>query len=281
MAKPFDAATKHLVEVDPAAWLAYVGLTSAGRLDVIDADLSTVTAEADKVVRVEAAGRLALVHFELQATHDRSLGQRLLRYNVLLHTRHGLPVRSIAVLLRPAADGLDLTGQFELAHPDGEPYLRFRYQVIRAWQQPVDAVLTGGLGTLPMAPLADAPAEALADVIRRMDERIRRETTPSEAAVLWTATYLLMGLRFPPGLTRQVLQGVGAMRESSTYQAILDEGRLEEAQLILLRQGQKRFGAPDRETRATIVAMTDLARLEALTERLLDVSSWQELLNGT
>ena len=76
------------------------------------------------------------------------------------------------------------------------------------------------------------------------------------------------------------------MKESTTYQAILAEGRAEgraegqavEARKILLRQGSKRFGPPDARARAAVEAITDIDRLEKLTERLLDVSSWDELL---
>jgi hypothetical protein len=43
MPKPFDAATKHLIESQPGDWMEYVGLARAN-VDVVDADLSTVTA---------------------------------------------------------------------------------------------------------------------------------------------------------------------------------------------------------------------------------------------
>jgi hypothetical protein len=72
------------------------------------------------------------------------------------------------------------------------------------------------------------------------------------------------------------------MRESTAYQAILDEGRAEgraeEARKILLRQGHKRFGAPTAAEEAAFVAITDLDRLERLSDRLLEVANWQELL---
>jgi hypothetical protein len=76
------------------------------------------------------------------------------------------------------------------------------------------------------------------------------------------------------------------MEESTTYQAIIAKGRAEgrvegqaaEARKILLRQGTKRFGSPDARTRSAIEAIADVDRLEQLTERLLDVSSWDELL---
>ena len=76
------------------------------------------------------------------------------------------------------------------------------------------------------------------------------------------------------------------MRESVTYQAILEEGEAkgkaegmaEEAKRILLRIGQKRFGPPGEAIVATIARIRDHEQAEALTERLLDVSSWDELL---
>jgi len=54
MAMQFDVSTKHLFEAYPAAWLAYAGLPSVGPMAVVDADLSAVLAEADKVLRLEA-----------------------------------------------------------------------------------------------------------------------------------------------------------------------------------------------------------------------------------
>jgi hypothetical protein len=70
------------------------------------------------------------------------------------------------VLLRPQADGDDLTGVYRRSLPGGPTFLEFRYEVIRAWEQPVESVLHGGLGTLPMAPVSNLasmePAEVFA-----------------------------------------------------------------------------------------------------------------------
>jgi hypothetical protein len=57
------------------------------------------------------------------------------------------------------------------------------------------------------------------------------------------------------------------------------EGKLEEARAMLLLQGRKKFGrAPTKKQLGELSATTDLARLEALGERLLDVNTWAELL---
>jgi predicted transposase YdaD len=80
------------------------------------------------------------------------------------------------------------------------------------------------------------------------------------------------------------------MKESSTYQAILAEGRTEgraegrvegraeEARRLLRLLGDRRFGPPDARNRAAIESLTSVERLEQLTERLLDASGWDELL---
>lgn len=124
MAKQYDATTKHLVQLDPAAWLQYVGLPPTGPARVLNVDLSTVTAEADEVIEV-AAAEPWLAHLEFQTSHDPTLGVRLLRYNVLLHHRHEQPVQSVAVLLRPEAEGRSLTGRLEIGLPGRIPYLTF------------------------------------------------------------------------------------------------------------------------------------------------------------
>jgi hypothetical protein len=82
--------------------------------------------------------------------------------------------------------------------------------------------------------------------------------------------------------------GVHDMQESTTYQAILREGRNEgriegrvsEAQRLLLLQGEIRFGTPDEATRSDIEAICDVERLERISKRVLDasISDWNSLL---
>ena len=50
-------------------------------------------------------------------------------------------------------------------------------------------------------------------------------------------------------------------------------GRAEEARNVLLR-----LGAPDAAVAARVAAVADVAELERLLDRLLEVETWQELL---
>jgi predicted transposase YdaD len=170
------------------------------------------------------------------------------------------------------------------------------------WQLPVESLLTGGLGTLPLAPISDVAKEDVPGVIRQMKQRLAQPQARARAPELWTATRILLGLRYDEEFAQVVLQGVRGMRESVTYQAIVAEGRaeglaegrveglaeglakgrLEGARRVLLRLGEKKFhSAPDATVRAAVEAINDEERLEQLTDNVLRVASWEELLKET
>lgn len=281
-AKPFDATTKALVDADPHAWLALGHLAPTGPVAPFEPSLATIQAEADKVLLVRGPTP-RLVQVEIQASRDPALVRRLHQYKALLYHRHGQPVLSVLVLLRPEADGPELIGVLELAGPDRRRYLKFTYTVVQAWEQSPEALLAGGLRTLPLATLAAMASSELPAVVRRIGERVHREAPPDQIGLLRTTTFFLLGLRRDViEETRRLVQGMRAMRESSTYQAVLDEGRAEgEAngvRRILLRLGTERFGPPDAQTRAVLEAITDVGRLEALAGRLDRTSGWDDLL---
>ena len=287
MPKPFDATTKRLLELDPAGWLACLGLPITGPVRAVDSDLSTVVAEADTVLQVgEPADYLA--HIELRSAHDLALPRRLLHYNVLLHHRHARPVRSVAIILSRKADSPGLTGLHRVNLPEGPSYLDFRYTVLRLWTMDVETILQSGVGTLPLAPLAKVARKDLRGVIDRMRGRFEREVPDHEANLLWTATKILMGMRYSKDPVEILLQGVQRMKESVTYQAILDEGRDEGLirgrvlgeVAILLRLGRKRLGEPSTEVVSRIEAMVDESSLARMADRLLEVSTWEGLLEG-
>src|SRR5207244_415973 len=90
-----------------------------------------------------------LFHLELQSTYERDLGDRVLQYSVLLYRRHHLSVTTVITLLRPEADGPGMTGVVQLYRPNGSCYLNFSYDVVRAWQKPVQEYLPEGSGHSP------------------------------------------------------------------------------------------------------------------------------------
>jgi len=280
VSKPFDATLKRLLEESPSDWPVLAGLPRAP-VEVIDADISTVTGASDKVLRVRDRPDW-IMHVEFQRGPDQGLPRRTHVYNGILEDRHELLVRSVIVLLAPSADLSNLTGVYERGFAGEPPYLRFVYQVIRVWQLPVETLLSGGFGTLPLAPISAVTREEVSAVIERIKERLRGRREQALAKDLWTATYILLGMRYDRAFAKHLLRGVMAMEESTTYQAILEEGALRgalrEARKNLLLVGQARFRGTPPEVKKVIEAIADLAHLEDLLVRSQNSASWQELL---
>jgi hypothetical protein len=88
-------------------------------------------------------------------------------------------------------------------------------------------------------------------------------------------------------LAEQLLQEVIGMEDSVTYQAIVRkgyikgqaEGAVEELKKTIQILGRKRFRRPpSAPLAAALDAITDLQRLEQLSVRLLDVETWNDLM---
>ncbi len=198
MSKPFDATMRKLLELEPAAWLRFlhVPVANPDRVKVIDSNISTVTAEADKVLWVDEPEPW-IEHVELQAGRDIGLEQ---------------------------------------------------------------------------------------------------------AATLWAATKVLMGLRYPKEQVEEFERGVSTMilgirgiEEPSVYQDIFAkgevmgeargeakgrvEGRVDEARAAILRLGSKKFGEGDEGIRKKIEAIDDIDQLNFVLDRIFDTSTWDELLS--
>jgi hypothetical protein len=208
MNKPYDATTRNLFEMGPPDWAGYLGspLADPRLARVIDSNLSTITAEADKVLWIDAPEPW-IEHVELQAGCDTRLEDRGHLYNTLLGYQFRVPIRTTLVLLRPAADGPELTGLREQEHRNGDVYDSFRYNVIRVWQQPVNFLLACGLTVLPLAPVLDVEPEKVPELLLAIADRLAREASPDQAATLWSATQILMGLRYEEEQVDRFMKG--------------------------------------------------------------------------
>jgi hypothetical protein len=287
LAKHFDATLKDLLEADPQAWLDLLRLDADGPIRVVDSDLATVTAAADKVLRIEGEAP-RLVHLEFQASHDLNLPRRLLWYNVLLDYRHGLPVFSAAVLVRPEANSPAFDGILRRALPESPDHLTFRYAVVRIWEEPVETLLEGPLGTLPLAPISDVEPRRLPDVLRRLARRLEGEADPARSARLLSATGILLGMRHPQIAIHELFEEVFDMswqihgiEETPLGRDLIGKGLalgLASERRLILNLGRSKFGPPGRDVLEEFERIDDLDRLEALGLRLLSVTSWEELL---
>ena len=110
--KNYDVSTKELVETYPEDWLRLLGI-EAESVEVIDTALSTVVASADQVLRVTGVST-ELVTIEFVSSYKLSAPAQFAEYNVILQHRHGLPVRTVAVLLSRTADGPAMRNEYRI-----------------------------------------------------------------------------------------------------------------------------------------------------------------------
>jgi hypothetical protein len=282
MPKPFDATLKDLGREYPRGFITLFDGPTTQPLTLLNVDLSTVTVAADFIIGL-GEPLAEILHIDFQSSAAAYKHFDILVYQSLLLARYHVPVHSMVILLRPQAAHSNMDGTIRYTIRPGRGKMEFGYEVMPLWQQPAELLLAGDLGIVPLAPLGELPArlpleEGMADVIQRVIERVVQEATPEQAAKLLAATFVLSGLRLEPEVARQLFRGARAMRESTTYMAIIDEGRETEVKRLIFLQGEDRFGPADEASRARINAMTDLDRLEALARRLLNVASWSELL---
>jgi len=288
-AKTYDVTTKMLIEQNPRAWLEFLGLPVT-QCEIINADLSTVSTEADKIIKVTAP-ILYGVHEEFQASAEFRLPDRILRYNVLAEEKHLIPIHSVVYLLRREADNYgNLTGVLNRHDFQGNVKLTFHYQVVRVWEIPVERILDADPSLLPLALLSDLAGATPEAVVQRIDDRLQTEVPPEQAQLLWTSAYILMGLSYAPDISERLMAGVMQMRESITYQKILSEGRAEgraegeaegrihEAQNMLLLVGEGRLGKPTASTQKRVRQIQDVNALESIARRILLVETWADLL---
>jgi hypothetical protein len=94
-----------------------------------------------------------IAHLEPQSKYKSDDAQRFMIYNVLVDRQNDLPVRTIVFLLRPEADGPGMRGPYVRQVAAERPHIEFHFRVVRVWEQPVESLLRGGVGMLPLAPL--------------------------------------------------------------------------------------------------------------------------------
>ena len=285
MAFTFDSTLKDLARDGSRAMVEMFDGPTNQPVSWLNVDLASVSTAADAVIGL-GKPVTEILHFEFQSSASATKHQDVLAYNVLLHRHYSVPVHSIVILLRPIASHSNLSGRHHYASHSNRGKMEFEYELVRLWDVPAESILQSNVDLVPLAILGQLPKgdpdQALAGVVHRLVERIVKDSSADRSKKLLTSAFLLSGLVINPTQAKQLFQEAPFMHESSTFQAILEEGeergRLEEARVTVKRLGEKRFGPPDSKIIEDLDSIQDLEKLRALIERIFDINSWDELL---
>jgi predicted transposase/invertase (TIGR01784 family) len=273
----YDNTCKYLAEnftEDVASWLvgSRVILT-----ELNPTELNVDPIRADSIILLTNEALILQVEFQTIPNSNipfRMTDYRLRAYRKFPHKR----MKQVVVYLTRTQSDLVYETVFELENT------RHQFEAIRLWEQPASIFLESQ-GLYPFAILAqtDEPETILRTVAAKIEE-IGSGKVQSDLAA---TAFILAGLVLDRDLIKQILRR-DLMRESVTYQDILEEGeikgktegrvegRFEEAKGLVIRLLTRKLGQIGSNLLAKIEALP-LEQVESLGEDLLDFTAIADL----
>jgi hypothetical protein len=238
---------------------------------------------------------IALLHIEIESP-DRTtnLKPRLPGYYIHLGDRYGLPVLPIVLYLKVGLDGIGidtyeqrfweltvlrfsylyvgLPGLEALQYVIGDNWLGVALSALmRIPPEKVSWLGLEALRRIGESSLNEQQKFLLRDCVEAylpLDERHKGEFEKLMAATPEQRVQSMNKTTYDRGLEKGLEQGI-------------EKGIEKGLQTTLLRQGSKRFGPPTPELESRIRSIQNISQLEAMTEKILDSQSWNELLEST
>ena len=227
-------------------------------VEFIDSELPLVeTREMDILMKMEIRGTLTLVHFEIQAgesTHQRMV-RRTVGYIGRGYEKHGLPIRSHVIYLRPGA-GRNDPGVYTQSDPGYR--IHIEYQVIRLYELDGQSVLdAANVGLIPFAPLMQPPAdtEGIAWVQQCIEATRGLPLAPLSRPDYLTSLGILGGLAHEPNAIGALIPKEVRM-ESGFYRLMQEEARQSVEAETRAKVEEETRAKIEAETRAKIEAET-------------------------
>ena len=290
--KPYDQASRYLAEQDPEALLSLLKCINPkhkAQIKVLSREISISAKISDLPYLVITKGKQKIVLIEMQTVYDYAIAERIMEYVIRLWFFYKIPTIEVYVLLL-TDKGMPRGKLKPWAMKLGPVSIKVNYQsvLVKAWELDAkEALAMGRPSLLPLVPLLKGDRQELITAAQRLAEMEDR-TSHEEMALHF---FMLAGLRYNPREVLEIMRGaemipIEQLRESSTYQYILQEGlregeqkgKLEESRNTLLKLIAKRF--PTLDLRSEIEHINDLSILEDLCLKVIDASNADEMKNS-
>jgi hypothetical protein len=261
--KPYDTAFKDLAEQEPELLLRLMGALPPGAtVKALPREVSAPMLAADQPYEVTAGERRFIAHLEEQTRWADDVPERVTAYQAIFWANHRLPVHSYVLLLTPRGLPKDLPASCVV--DAGGLWLKSHFTIVKAWELPAaEAWAAGSPNLLPFIPLmagGDAFLEPCARALGKVRKRRRQETLALHFLVMGGLRYNREHLFDLIG--RLTMIPIQALRESSVYQFILQEGKREMLIDMLQRMAHNRF--PGVEIKEEVERVNNLEALENL-----------------
>ncbi len=282
MAKVADIGGKRLLGLAPDAWAKWVTQQDdVVALEILGSEFQWVSRENDVLMKVRSPihGEF-LILTELQLRYNNKMPLRMRAYAALAQERYGLPVYPVLVNILPPSDPTIVCDRFESDFLGLQARQDFR--VINLWEVDAEMVFEQSLDTLlPFVPILKDGGNQ--QTVRRALVQLQQneQLVELESLLGFFASFVL-----DTELVQQIMRwDVTVLRESPWYLEIqqesrqegVQEGAINEAQSLILRQLSRRVGTLSVNVKAQVQAL-ELPKLEALGEALLDFAGVDDLV---
>ncbi len=229
----WDSTLKWLIRVNPAGFVRWL-IPGAIYVKEQPSALQSQEREVDALLEVTMNGVCMLLHVEFQTYNDTAMAERLLLYNVLARSVHGVPVWSCVIYL--LKDGIVRQSPLRITLPDGQTVHEFHFESIEIGQLSPDDILNmDNAALIPLMPLTNNGASRN-ELLRMFAELKKRGVqTVTQITELELIGYTLASLVLSKKkekidlewLIRRFREMHDILRDTPIYQEILREGLAE------------------------------------------------------
>jgi len=214
----YDNSCKFLIETYPQDFAAWLIGQPVPLTELKPTELVSEPIRADSLL---LQGDDVVLQVEFQTQPDPTMPRRMADYFLRIQKKFPQKqIKQVVLYLRTSGSPLVYETQFQ------SQGMTHCFEVVRLWEQP-QALFWNAPGLLPLAILsqgAEVDAVATLQAIQnRIEEIVADGGMQSNLAA---ATAILAGLKLEADVIQQVMRS-RTMRESTFYQAILEEGRQE------------------------------------------------------
>ena len=269
-----DISSKRLIALAPDGWVKWVTQTpDMVAQKLLDSEFQWISRETDTLIKAYSptTGEILALN-EFQFRPDPRMPRRIRAYTGLAEEKYNIPVYPVLINIFPPEGNTPI-----LDHYESEVLglkARQDYRVINLWETDVELAFEPNLqGLLPLAPVMKGGASEA--ILRRASLRLEDEERAEDLQRLLGifATFVL-----GTNLVEQVMDlERQALLESPWGQAILEQGREQEAVRFLQRQLRRRFGEVPELVERTLQRL-NVEQLEELSDRLIEVNSLDEFI---
>lgn len=270
----YDSVLKFLIDeyTKPIlTWLFNIDKNEA--VVLLNTELNIEPIRADGVFFLEAGDKIIHLEFQTRPKSDPPLPLRMLDYWVRLYRIYKLyqenkVIEQVIIFLRPDNSPKVFEDYFQVGETT------HRYRVIRIWECDPTPLLSQP-ELLPLAVLAKSEQPEM--LLSQVAANVKKIADSRQKSNIAACVELLAGINYSEDLIKMYLHD-DILKESVTYQRILNDGGKQEAIALISRQLKKRFGLVS-ETLKPQLNVLSIEQLESLGESLLDFTELQDLMN--